>query len=118
MLENLVFTARELLMAVVLASIVYFFEVLFFSRRRKQKEGASTNARISALEDELNTLKSRLELLEAHPPIESALDKQSSTHAEALRLAREGFPPQEMADRLSISRSEAELISALQKAER
>jgi hypothetical protein len=117
MLENLTFTGRELLMAVVLATAVYLVEVLVFSRRRKSGQPPELRERISALEAELAAVKARLESVEARPPTESALDTQSTTHAEAVRMAREGVPVQEMADRLGISRSEAELITALHRAE-
>jgi hypothetical protein len=117
MLENLTFTGRELLLAVILASLVYFIEVLIFSRRRKPQRDSELRNLLNAMESELNELKARVESLEAQPPANSSLDTQSITLAEAMRLAREGIPPQEVAARLGISRSEAELITALQKAE-
>lgn len=117
MLENLTFTGRELLLAVILATVVYFIEVLLFSRRRKPKQDSEPRALLNAMASELAGLKARVESLEAQPPANSSLDTQSITLSEAMRLAREGIPPQEMADQLGISRSEAELITALQKAE-
>jgi hypothetical protein len=115
MIESLTFTGRELLMAIVLATVVYLLEVLVFSPRRKPPGLDALENRIQALQVEIDALKARLELLELHPPAESALDTHSAVHAEAVRMAREGATPAEMADRLGISRGEAELITALLK---
>jgi hypothetical protein len=119
MLENLTFTGRELLvfviLAVVLATVVYLLETLLFSRRRKPAATPELDARLAALRDELAALRARVESLEAKPPLESALDTQATTYAEAMRMAREGVPAQELAGHLGISRSEAELIIALQR---
>jgi len=119
MLENITLTGRELLvfviLAAVLATVVYLLETLLFSRRRKP--AAAPDARIEALRGELASLKARVENLEAKPPVESALDTQAATYAEAMRLAREGGSAQELAGQLGISRSEAELIIALQRAD-
>jgi hypothetical protein len=117
MIESLTFTGRELLMAIVLATVVYLLEILVFSPRRKPPGLDALKGRIQTLESEIDTLKARLELLELHPPAESALDTHSAVHAEAVRMAREGATPREMANRLGISRSEAELITALLKAD-
>jgi len=117
MLENLTFTGRELLLAVVLATVVYLVEVLLFSRRGKRRVTASHEARIAALETELAELKQRLQGLEDRPPAGSTLDVRAATYADAQRMAREGLSAQELAESLGISRSEAELIIALQQAE-
>jgi len=116
MFDQLTFTGRELLIAVVLATVVYLIEVLLFSRRRPPVRDHALAKHLAELEEELIAMKVRLEVLEARPPVESALDTQSTTYAEAVRLAREGQSPQEMVERLGISRSEAELIVALNKA--
>lgn len=112
MLEQITFTGRELLIAVILASLVYLVETLVFSRRRSRPD-ARIEGRLADLEKRLADLGKRLEHLEERPPAGSALDGQSSIHAEAMRLAREGMSPQDMAAQLGISRSEAELIVAL-----
>jgi hypothetical protein len=121
MLEHLTFTGRELLvfviLAVVFATVVYLLETLLFSRRRQPAATPRLDARIEALQDELAALKARVENLEARPPVESALDTQAVTYAEAMRLAREGASAQELAGQLGISRSEAELIIALQRSD-
>lgn len=116
MFDHLTFTGRELLIAVVLGTVVYLAEVLLFSRRRSPGRDHALAKRLDGLEEELIAMKARLEMLEARPPMESALDTQSTTYAEAVRMAREGLPPPEIVERLGISRSEAELIIALHKA--
>lgn len=119
MFEHLTFTGYELLvfviLAVVLATVVYLLEALLFSRRRKLVATPELDARIEALQADMATLKARVEILEAKPPIESALDTQAVTYGEAMRLAREGATPRDLAGQLGISRSEAELIIALQR---
>lgn len=119
MLEHLTLNGRELLvfviLAVVFAVVLYLLETLLFARRRKPAASNELNARCAALEDELAALKGRVESLEAKPPQGSALDTQATTYAEALRLAREGATAAELAGQLGISRSEAELIIALQR---
>ncbi len=116
MFDELTFTGRELLIAVVLATVVYLAEVLIFSRRRSPDRDHVLAKHLTELEEELMAIKARLEILELLPPVDSALDTQGTTYAEAVRMAREGHPPQEMMERLAISRSEAELIVALHKA--
>ena len=119
MLEHFTLTGRELLvfviLAVVLATVLYLLETLLFSRRRKPAALQQVAARIDALQVELAALKARVEDLELKPPVESALDTQATTYAEAMRLARAGVSAQELAGQLGISRSEAELIIALQR---
>jgi hypothetical protein len=115
MIENLTFTGRELLIAIVLATAVYLLEVFFFSRRRNRSDNGKLAARINAVEAELVELKERIEALEVRPPADSALDTQKSLHAEAVRMARNGALAQELVERLGISLTEADLIIALQK---
>jgi len=115
MLEQLSFSGRELLLAVVLATVIYLLEVLLFSRRARPRPDEALQRRVEALEHELAALKARTEQLETQPPAGSALDIQSSIHGEAVRMAREGASAQEMANSLGISRGEAELIIALHK---
>ena len=117
MLENLVFTGRELLLAVVLATAVYLLEVLIFSRRRKTERNDGLVSRMGDMEREMAVLKSRLDAMELRPPADSSLDTQKSLHAEAIRMARKGALAQELVDQLGISLTEADLIVALQKSE-
>lgn len=114
MFENLTFSGRELLLAIVLATAVYLLEALVFSRRRGPGHDHRMTTRLAELEQEVATLKARLDSLEAHPPF---LDSQKSIHAEAARMAREGVSAKELAAHLGISLTEADLIIALHKSE-
>jgi hypothetical protein len=117
-LDNFVFTGRELLLAVVLATLVYLLEVWLLSRPGKRLKAAPADSRVTALEAEIEQLKQRLQALEEQPPIGSTLDQRGATYADAQRMAREGAPALELAGSLGISRGEAELIVALQRAEK
>jgi|GEM_PF-1291835 len=117
-LDNFVFTGRELLLAVVLATLVYLLEVWLLSRRGKRLKTTPADTRVAVLEAEVELLKQRLQALEEQPPIGSSLDQRSATYADAQRMAREGAPALELAGSLGISRGEAELIVALQRAEK
>jgi DNA uptake protein ComE-like DNA-binding protein len=115
MLEHLTFTGRELLLAVVLATLVYLLEVWLFPRRRKVAQQDDMASRLNTMQQEMDALKVRVDVLEMRPPAESALDTQKTLHAEAVRMARNGASAQELAEHLGISRTEADLIIALQK---
>jgi hypothetical protein len=117
MLEQITFTGRELLLAVLLATLVYFLEVWLFSRWGKQRAHAAAEVRIRRLEAEVDELKQRLQALESQPPANSSLDTRTAIYADAQRMAREGTAALDMASSLGISRGEAELIVALQRAE-
>lgn len=117
MLEDFTFTGRELLLAVVLATLVYLLEVWLTSRLGKRVSASRADARIAALEAELEAMKLRLQALEERPPEGSSLDTRATTYADAQRMAREGVPALELAGSLGISRAEAELIVALNRAE-
>ena len=115
MLDQLTFTGRELLLAVVLATLVYLLEIWLFSRRSK---GAAR----TELDKHMYELEKRISLLEKQvgacleQSAELMPDIAFDAHAEAMRLVREGMSAQEVADRLNISLSEAELIIALMRA--
>ncbi len=117
MLESLNFTGRELLVAVVLATVVYLFEVLIFSKKRRSRAQDESSERMRQIEEELLVLRRKVEALELRPHTETALDTEKSLHSEAARMARSGVPAEELADQLGISRTEADLIIAMHKAE-
>lgn len=124
-MDAIVLTWRELLIAVILATLVYLLEIAVFSRRRRAKGAAETPGQqadalseLDRLRDELATLRQRLEGLEAR--LDSALTDKAAEHTpygRAVRLAREGYTAQELASRCGISRGEAELIIALNQTE-
>lgn len=117
MLEQITFTGRELLLAILLATVIYLLEVLVFSRRRNPQGDPEAQARLETLQAAINGLEARVEMLETRPPVESALDTQTTTYAEAVRMAREGASSKELAHALGISLSEADLIIALHRVE-
>lgn len=122
-MDAIVLTWREVLIAIVLATLVYLLEVAVFSRRRKAEERAETrgqegDAEVARLRQELAELRQRLEGLEAR--LASATSDKvadDTPYGRAVRLAREGITAQELASRCGISRGEAELIIALNRAE-
>jgi len=124
-MDAIVLTWRELLIAVILATLVYLLEVAVFSRRRRAKGGGETPGQqadalseLTRLRDELANLRQRLEGLEARlqsVPTEKAAE--DTPYGRAVRLARDGCTAQELASRCGISRGEAELIIALNRAE-
>lgn len=117
MLDELTFSGRELLLAILLATVIYVFEVLLFSRRRKKAASPRQESRESELDARLVTLEERLAVLESRLSADVAADPTIGVHAEAVRLAREGLSAEEVAERLGISQTEAELIIALKRAE-
>ncbi len=117
MLEHITFTGRELLLAVLLGTLVYLLEVWVFSRWGKRRAHTAAEVRMRLLEAEIDAMKQRLQALESQPPAESGLDVRATIYADAQRMAREGTAALDLASSLGISRAEAELIVALQRAE-
>lgn len=124
-MDAIVLTWRELLIAILLATLVYLLEVAVFSRRRRSREAVEiprqqgeASSEVVRLRDEVANLRLRLEALEAR--LESATSEkpaEDTPYGRAVRLAREGITAQELASRCGISRGEAELIIALNRAE-
>ncbi len=125
MLEQLTFTGRELLIAVILATAVYLLEVLIFSRRCRRDAALvhppadAVAARLEALERRLDTLEARVVMLaeQAAAPAPSEHGEGAADYGEAMRRAGAGATPEQLADELGLSRGEAELIIALRRAE-
>lgn len=127
MLEQLTFTGRELLIAVILATAVYLLEVLIFSARRRRDAAAARQpsdasvARVEALERRLDVLEARVallaELATEPAPVPSGRTGDAADYGEAMRRAGAGATPEQLADELGLSRGEAELIIALRRAE-
>lgn len=117
---EILLTWRELLLAVILASLVYLLEYTLFSRWRARKGAPPSQAahgEIQALRDELAQLRQRLDTLESRNAANHAqeIDNLSSIYEHALAYAREGLPAQEIAALCGISISEATLIVAMQQ---
>ena len=109
---------RELLIAVVLATVIYLLETLVFSKKRRKNNAArmepslGTNPEVEALKAELATLKARVEALEKQLEVREE-EAPLSPYAQATQLARQGMSASELCERCGISRGEAELIVAL-----
>lgn len=120
-MDALVITWRELLIAVILASLIYLLEVAIFSRRRRARVEPAADAATAELErlrEELSALRQRLDAVESRLATAAAERPEEDTpYSRAVRLAREGLTAQELAIRCGISRGEAELIIALNRAE-
>ena len=119
-MDALVITWRELLIAFLLASLIYLLEVAVFSRRRRARAETAadpTLAEIARLRDELAVLRQRLDTVESRLAAVAAESREEDTpYSRAVRLVREGLTAQELASRCGISRAEAELIIALNRA--
>lgn len=122
-MDAIVITWRELLIAVILASLVYLLEVTVFSRRRRARTPAepaadAATAELTRLREELAALRQRLDAVESRLAATATERPEEDTpYSRAVRLAREGLTAQELASRCGISRGEAELIIALNRAE-
>lgn len=117
MLETLTFTGRELLVAVILATLVYLLEAWILGRWRDARRQTRLHGRLDEIQEDIAALKTRVEKLEQRPVPDEGLDEQKSLHAEAARMARTGASAEELANQLGISRTEADLIIALHKSE-
>jgi len=121
-MDALVITWRELLIAVILASLIYLLEVAVFSQRRsasaaREPMSESTMVELGRLREEIAALHQRIEALELRlAPATSERPEEDTPYGRAVRLASEGLTAQELASRCGISRGEAELIIALKRA--
>jgi len=124
-MDAIVLTWRELLIAIILATLVYLLEVAVFSRRRRDRDQTETTglvgeaaSELARLKQEVAELRRRLEGMEARlASTESENSAEDTPYGRAVRLAREGLSAQELASRCGISRGEAELIIALNRGE-
>jgi hypothetical protein len=111
-------TWRELLVAVILATLVYLLESALFARRRRPPPPAApqaTDPEVHKLRAEVVTLQRRLDELEVklgvaeHPGSEDA----HAAYDYAVQYARQGMIAPEIAARCGISIDEATLIVAI-----
>ena len=122
-MDAIVLTWRELLIAILLATLVYLLEVAVFSRRRRSRGQTETAghegemaSELASLREEVADLRRRLEGVEARlAAAEADKPAEDTPYGRAVRLAREGLSAQELASRCGISRGEAELIIALNR---
>lgn len=117
-------TWQEGLIAVILATLVYLFETLFFSRRRHVAAppalAEEVEGELARLRADLDVLRQRLDALSGAP---AQMPASATDTAEAVRspydyaveYARTGMIAPEIAARCGISRDEAALIVAMQR---
>lgn len=120
-MDAIVISWRELLVAIVLATFIYLLEVWLGSRRRragadKAARGEDMAVELARLREEVTAMRQRLDTLETRVgATPSKMPEAETPYARAVRLARDGLPAQELANRCGISRGEAELIVALHR---
>lgn len=109
---------RELLLAVVLATVVYLLESSLFAKKRRPKVqmgSGETGQELHKLRAEVATLKHRLDELEVKLGVAEAPDADNAHAAYdyAVQYARQGMIAPEIAARCGISLDEATLIVAI-----
>lgn len=106
---------RELLIAVVLAVIIYLLESALFARRRSP---ADLRRQVERLEADVAALRAALAKMEPRPPgLQGRSDdtEPQSPYDYAVECARQGMMAPEIASRCGISRDEATLIVTMQR---
>jgi cell division protein FtsB len=123
MVETLVITWRELLIVVALVLAVYVAEVLLLTRSAGKRglfggdrEMKSLEAEVQALRAEVAALDERMGTLRGE--FDELKRAQASTpYSQAIQLAQQGLEAGQIAANCGISRGEAELIVALNRAD-
>jgi uncharacterized protein YlxW (UPF0749 family) len=127
-------TWETLLVAVILAAIIYLLETMLFNRRRKPTgqpdavrdldlDVEGLHNRVSELERSMRALREQLAEQQAvqDKSAKALADREAlleaTPYAQAAQLARQGASPQELARRCGITNGEAELIVALNRGE-
>jgi hypothetical protein len=115
----LTITWPELLIAVILATVVYLLETIILSRRRTPRSAADPDLKneVHKLRAEVLTLQHRLDELEVRTGVADAPDMETvhSAYDYAVQYARQGMIAPEIAARCGISQDEATLIVALHR---
>lgn len=101
---------RELLVAVVLAMVLYLIEAVLFSRRASRRPAAEADARLAERVRELEQRVAQLEGRGAGDAPEAAEDDDLRVYDDAVRMARQGLPATEIAGQCGISLDEATLV--------
>lgn len=116
----LTITWQELLIAVILATVVYLLETIILSRRRPTRAAAADpelKDEVHRLRAEVATLRHRLDEIEARTGVAEAPEMETlhSAYDYAVQFARQGMIAPEIAARCGISQDEATLIVALHR---
>jgi hypothetical protein len=117
---ELTITMSELLIAVILATVIYLLETLLFSFRRRRNaklESLALEEGLLKLSSEIVNLQQRIQVLEeSRNGVESAeAEAPHAIYDYAIEYARQGMIAPEIADRCGISQDEARLIVALNR---
>lgn len=119
---ELTLTWYELLIAVILATVVYLLESLVFSRRGNSASTPSLpdklEKELAGLRAEVDAMRQRLAVMDGKPVRDGAAetDNGHSPYDYAVQYARQGMIAPEIAARCGISRDEAALIIAMHRA--
>ncbi|MGH8671479.1 MAG: DUF2802 domain-containing protein [Burkholderiales bacterium] len=123
-MESFVIGWRELLVGAMVVLAVYIAELLLLMRSGKSRglkvweRGAAANAlaRVETLEQELGQLRSQLQELQSKLEKSRQHVPLSTPYGQANQMAERGSDAAEIAQTCGISRGEADLIVALNKA--
>ncbi len=111
-------TWREILVAIVLAGLIYLVEFLLFSRRGRKppRQDRTFPDQMSRISEELSRLTKRIEQLEAarESSKEPEVQATQSVYDYAVGCAQDGMSAEEIVGRCGISLSEATLIVTMQ----
>lgn len=124
-MESFVVTWRELLIAAILILAVYIAEMLLLMYASKSRgfrlwqrgAAASSQSReIEVLQAEMAQLREQIARLQDNLEQIKAASNAATPYGQAMQMAQQGLDPGEVAASCGISRAEAELIVALQRA--
>jgi hypothetical protein len=108
---------REILVAIVLAGLIYLMGFLFLRGGRKpSRQDLTLSTQLSRISEELGRLTKRIEQLEAvrEGGMEPEVQATQSVYEYAVSCAQDGMSAEEIVGRCGISLSEATLIVTIQ----
>jgi hypothetical protein len=116
--------AALVLSAAALAAVLFLFVALkreMWRRERAARERAGTvaaaveemRAQVASLRAQFADLEERTGMLAAPPPVRSGLNMNRRNHA--VRMARRGDPPEQLAAALGLPLNEARLLSVVER---
>lgn len=118
---SFVITWKELLIAGIIVLAVYIAELLLLMRSGKSIglrfwRRREENRELTDLKNKLAVLETRLARLEENGgPADALGERASNSYGKAFSLAKQGMDVAQVAATCGISRSEAELIVAMQR---
>lgn len=108
-------TWREVVLISAFAVLVYLGGMLVGMIRARERAGGVDSS--GKIRTDIEALRARVASLEKArgDPVEPEAAAEESLYSHAQRLIQEGFPADEVADRLALSRAEIDLLAALQR---